>query len=156
MRAGIAWDVVARMAAEGHSARQIVDELKIASQPGALRFRAAQRGISIRLATREEISAECEARRAVWTPEREAELRQRLAAGETCEAISRGFGLPGRTVREKAARMGLRLRPRPHFLPAASATPEGANAPRALPSCLPVPKVSGPILPAIAALLEAA
>ena len=81
------------------------------------------------------------------------EEQERMARGEPMEAIARALGTSGTTVREKAERLGLR---RATFMPAASATPEGANAPRRLPACLPIPPAPRAVLPAIAALLEAA
>lgn len=149
------WPEIAEAAAAGMTARQIVDSLSLPCAPGALKFNAARRGISIRAATRREVTASVEASRGVWAPEREAEMRRRLAAGEAYGAIARALGTTDWSVRAKAARMGLR-RPAPACLPAVSATPGEAARTTRLPPCLPVPKVSGPLLPAIAALLEAA
>lgn len=146
------WDQIAEAAADGLTSRQIVDRLSLHCAPGTLKFNAARRGIAIRMATRLERTASIEASRGVWTPEREAELRRLLAAGETLGAIGRALGTSGKSVAEKADRMGLR---RPVFMPAASAAPEAANVPRR-PYCLPLPPAPRAVLPAIAALLEAA
>lgn len=149
----VPWDRVAELARQGLHAAQIIDALHLGGTGGTLRLRAAKRGISIRLRTSAERSADAEARQAVWTEQRVAELRERMARGEPMEAIARALGTSGTTVREKAERLGLR---RATFMPAASATPERATAPRRLPACLPIPPAPRAVLPAIAALLEAA
>jgi hypothetical protein len=149
----VPWDRVAELARQGLHAAQIIDALHLGGTGGTLRLRAAKRGIAIRLRTSAERSADAEAREAIWTDARVAELRERFARREPVEAIARALGTSSPTVHAKIQRLGLR---RATFMPPASATPEGANAPRRLPACLPVPKVPGPILPAIAALLEAA
>lgn len=145
----VPWDDVRRLAAEGRTARQIVDALGLACEGGTLRYQASRRGIVIRAATRAERSAARESFYQVWTPQSLATLATMWEAGETARAIGQAIGCTHRSVMEKVARMGLSRR-------GADPTPEAAETFARRAAVLPLPPVPHAILPAIAALLEAA
>lgn len=163
------WEKARTMASAGHTAREIADALGIAAS-GDLRKMAAGRGIYIRrLDTQEFANRMAETLSKAWTPEREAELKRLwlLRPMISCTEIAKRMQVSKGTVTGKVHRMGLPLRPSP-------VCPHGRRrkrVPRKGESGLPpqpspmalrraemiqVPRLKGPVLPAIRALLEAA